>query len=139
MQRRSPNPVSVYTAKEGAMPRVVHFEIPADDPDRAIRFYQEVFGWTVKKWEAPIDYWLVTTGPEGEPGIDGAIARRTDVPVTCNTIDVPSVDDFIAKILKAGGQVKMEKTAVPGVGWFANCVDTEGNLFSIMQEAPNAK
>jgi catechol 2,3-dioxygenase-like lactoylglutathione lyase family enzyme len=60
------------------MPRVVHFEISVDDPERAIRFYSDVFGWKIEKWEGPMDYWLITTGPENEPGIDGALIRRQD-------------------------------------------------------------
>ena len=54
------------------MPRVVHFEIHADDPQRAANFYQNVFGWQINKWEGPEDYWLVTTGADNEPGINGA-------------------------------------------------------------------
>jgi predicted enzyme related to lactoylglutathione lyase len=53
------------------MPRVVHFEIAANDPDKAAAFYQEVFGWKITKWEGPQEYWLVETGEEGEPGING--------------------------------------------------------------------
>lgn len=121
------------------MPRVVHFEIPADDPDRAVSFYQSVFGWKINKWEGPIDYWLATTGQEGEPGIDGAIWRREAGAVTRNTIDVPSVDDFVAKVEEAGGQVVMGKTPVPGMGYSAMCVDTEGNMFGLMQEDPSAQ
>jgi hypothetical protein len=53
----------------------MHFELPADDPKRAIAFYEKVFGWTITKWDAPMDYWLVTTGNDDEPGINGAIMR----------------------------------------------------------------
>ncbi|MFY9638587.1 MAG: VOC family protein, partial [Methanobacterium sp.] len=52
---------------------MIWFEIPADDPGRAAKFYENVFGWKVEKWEGPFDYWLVTTGEAEEPGIDGAI------------------------------------------------------------------
>ncbi len=55
------------------MPRVIWFEIPAYNRERAAKFYEDVFGWKVEKWEGPFDYWLVTTGEEGEPGINGAI------------------------------------------------------------------
>jgi len=57
------------------MPRVIHFEIPADNPDRAVEFYKQVFGWKFDKWQGPQDYWLITTG-KGEPGIDGGMLRR---------------------------------------------------------------
>lgn len=116
------------------MPRVVHFEIPADQPERAIKFYNDVFGWQANKWEGPEDYWLVTTGEENEPGIDGGIMRRQDPSAsTTNAIDVPSVDDFTTKITENGGKVVMPKMAVPGIGYLAYCQDTKGNTFSIMQ------
>jgi uncharacterized protein len=120
------------------MLRVTHFELPADDPDRAVAFYQKVFGWQITKWEGPIDYWLVMTGKD-EPGIDGAIMRRESVTGTTNTIDVPSVDEFIQKVAAAGGKAVTQKMAIPGIGYFAYCMDTEGNLFGIMQEDPAAK
>ena len=122
------------------MPRVVHFEIGADDPADLAEFYEEVFGWTIQKWEGPLDYWLVTTGEEGQPGIDGAIMHRSDPSEnTVNTIDVPSVDEFVEKVTKTGGSVVLAKTAVPGVGWMAYCRDPQGNRFCMMQMDPTAK
>ena len=59
------------------MARVVHFEIHASDMDRAERFYTQVFGWEVQRWEGPVDYRLVTTGPDDQRGIDGAIVERS--------------------------------------------------------------
>ena len=80
------------------MPRVVHFEISADDPDRAIAFYEKVFGWKVQKWEGPMEYWVVSTGVVDEPGIDGAIMRREpNIDNTNNTIDVPDIDEYVEK------------------------------------------
>lgn len=122
------------------MPRVIHFEIPADDPDRASRFYRMVFDWQIEKWEGPTDYWLVTTGPEDEPGIDGGLARRTEPGAgTENTIGVESIDDCLDKITQEGGKILRPKAAVPGVGWLAYCEDTEGNRFGLMQDDPEAK
>ena len=122
------------------MPRVIHFEISADDPDRAISFYEEVFGWQINKWEGPIEYWLVSTGAAEEPGIDGAIMRREpNIDNTNNTIDVPDIDAYMEKIVKAGGKVVQSKIAVPGVGYSAVMLDTEGNTFGLMQNDPNAK
>jgi hypothetical protein len=116
------------------MPRVVHFEIAADDPERAVSFYETVFGWEITKWDGPMEYWLIKTGPEDEPGIDGGLAKRTDPSTgTENTIDVDSVDDYVAKIEAGGGKILRPKSAVPGVGWLAYCQDTEGNTFGIMQ------
>ena len=122
------------------MPRVVHFEISVDDPERAIKFYTDVFGWKIKKWEGPLDYWLATTGPEDQPGIDGALMRRQyPSSPTTNTIDVPSADEFLSKITEAGGKIVTPKQSVPGVGYFAYCQDTEGNTFGIMEEDTSAK
>jgi predicted enzyme related to lactoylglutathione lyase len=122
------------------MPRVVHFELSAENPDRAITFYKEVFGWQINKWEGPIEYWLVTTGEKEEPGIDGGIIRRDQSSGnTINTIDVPDVDKYVEKIVNAGGKVKQPKMSIPGVGYAAYVQDTEGNTFGIMQNDPNAQ
>lgn len=121
------------------MPRVVHFEIPADNPDRAVKFYSSVFNWKVEKWAGPIEYWLVTTGSKEAPGIDGAIMVRGQENCVINTIDVPLVDEFVAKIKAKGGKIVQPKTAIPGVGYFAYFKDTEGNKFGIMQSDMSAK
>ncbi len=116
------------------MPKVNHFELPADDPKRAIKFYTDVFGWKIDKW-GPEDYWLVTAGPEDERGADGAIQRRKDAiaPYVLNTIGVSSIDDSLKKVTKAGGKVMRPKTNIPGIGDFAYCQDTEGTIFGIIQ------
>jgi hypothetical protein len=122
------------------MGRVVHFELPADDPKRAIAFYQSVFGWKFEKWQGPVDYWLITTGPEGEPGINGGLGRRNSPGEgVVNTIDVKSVDEAVKKIEATGGRVTRPKGAVPGIGWLAYCEDSEGNPFGIMQNDPAAR
>jgi predicted enzyme related to lactoylglutathione lyase len=116
------------------MPRVVHFEVSADDTERASRFYSNVFGWEIQKWGGPKDYWLVSTGTEDQPGINGGLFKR-DGPVNyVNTIDVPSVDDYVARITEHGGRVVVPKTTIPGVGYLVYCQDTENNVFGIMQE-----
>ena len=122
------------------MPRVVHFEIAVDNPERAVQFYTKVFGWKVEKWQGPMDYWLVTTGQAPEPGIDGALLPRGSYPEpTVNTISVPSVDEYAAKILAASGKIVQPKMAIPGIGYYAVCKDSEGNTFGIMQDDPTAK
>jgi predicted enzyme related to lactoylglutathione lyase len=121
------------------MPRVVHFEIAANDPDKAAAFYREVFGWNVVKWEGPEEYWLVVTGSEEEPGIDGGIFRPNDIfSGTVNTVDVPDVDLYIEKIKSSGGEIVVEKHAIPGVGYSAYARDISGTLFGIHQEEPRA-
>jgi predicted enzyme related to lactoylglutathione lyase len=126
------------------MSRVVHFEIHADDPQRAVNFYQNIFDWQINKWEGTEDYWLVTTGPDSEPGINGAILQRRQpingdavIAYIC-TIDVSSVDDAIAKITSHGGSIALPKMAVPHVGWLAYAKDTEGNIFGVMQSDTSA-
>ena len=121
------------------MPRVVHFEIPADNPERAAAFYKKAFGWKIEKWPGPMDYWMVNTGADGEPGINGGLLKKGDVSTTTNTVGVQSVDDAIAAVSKAGGKLIMPKTPIPTVGYFAYCQDTEGNLFGVMQFDASAK
>jgi predicted enzyme related to lactoylglutathione lyase len=124
-----------------SMPRVVHFEIHTDNPDRAIAFYTRVFGWQISKWNGPVDYWLIKTGPEGERGINGGLLKRHGpgpaalqaVNSYVCTIDVPSVDEYTTKIAEAGGKLAVPKMAIPGVGWLAFFHDSEGNIVGIMQ------
>jgi uncharacterized protein len=126
------------------MARVVHFEIQADDPARAVRFYTETFGWQANKWEGPEDYWLMKTGSVNEPGIDGAILRRpapingdSVIAFVC-TVDSHAIDADIASVPTHGGTIVVPKMAVPHVGWLVYCKDTEGNIFGIMQADPQA-
>jgi predicted enzyme related to lactoylglutathione lyase len=127
------------------MPRVVHFEIHADEPERAIRFYTAAFGWKVARWPGQ-DYWLVKTGEDGQPGIDGGIMPRQGPrppegqPVNAFpcTIQVDDLDHHLAKVLEAGGKNVVPRMPIPGVGWLAYCHDTEGNVFGLMQRDPAA-
>jgi uncharacterized protein len=122
------------------MPRVVHFEIAAADPERAAKFYGDVFGWELNKWSGPQEYWLITTGADGEPGINGGMLRRQPQwPGTVNTVGVPNVDDFTSRIERHGGKTVVPKMAIQGVGWLAYCQDPEGNVFGIIQPDTAAK
>jgi predicted enzyme related to lactoylglutathione lyase len=122
------------------MPKVVHFELPADDPQRAVAFYEKVFGWTISKWDGPFDYWLVTTGSDDELGINGAITpRMMPEQVTTDTIGVESLDDSLKKIVEAGGTITQPKQTILGIGYIAYCTDTEGNLFGVIQPDMSAK
>lgn len=122
------------------MPRVIHFEINSDEPERAVKFYSDVFGWNIQKWAGPADYWLASTGEKSEPGIDGAITRRMNPAAgTVNTISVPSLEEFMARVAGNGGKVITPRMVVTGVGYFAYCQDTEGNIFGIMQEDVSAR
>jgi predicted enzyme related to lactoylglutathione lyase len=118
--------------------RPVHFEIPADDPEKNIAFFEKVFGWKFQKWEGPVDYYFIVTGQEG-PGLDGGLMKRMHPgqPVV-NTIDVPSIDDFAEKITEAGGQIVVPKMVIPGIGWLAYFKDPDGNVHGIMQDDTSA-
>jgi hypothetical protein len=126
------------------MSRVVHFEIHAERPERAIAFYSALFGWRFEQWgDQP--YWMVTTGPDGEPGINGGLMPRHGlidgqavIAYVC-TIDVPSVDAALEKALALGGQLALAKMPIPGIGWLAYAKDTEGNIFGMVQNDPSAK
>ena len=121
------------------MPRVVHFEIGADDPERARAFYEDVFAWNFVKWGGIDDYWLVQTGSDEEPGINGGLFVRKGAAGHVNTIAVPEIDEYLEKVEASGGEVVTPKRALPGVGWLAYCRDTEGSVFGLMQTDPHAK
>ena len=104
------------------MGRVVHFEIHADDTDRAVQFYSKTFGWTFNQWEGN-PYWLITTGPPDTPGIDGGLSQRHGeidgeavIAYVC-TIDVDDLDAAVAAVQENGGRITIEKQPIPGVGW----------------------
>jgi len=125
---------------EIGMPRVIHFEIDATKPERLVAFYEKIFGWKMEKWEGPVEYWLITTGKDDQPGINGGLSKRTESqPTMVNTIDVPSVDEFVKKVEKNGGKIVVPKHAIPGVGYIAYFKDPEGNMFGMMQDDPSAK
>ena len=122
------------------MPRIVHFDVPADDPIRAQKFYGEVFDWKFDKWNGPMEYWMVKTGDDKQPGINGGLSKRMPGQAgLTNTIDVTSIDEYTKKIQAKGGQIVSPKMPIPGVGYFAQCKDTEGNIFGIIQMDQNAK
>jgi predicted enzyme related to lactoylglutathione lyase len=138
---------------------VVHFEIPADEPERAAKFYRELFGWEISKWEGSaeerdgmadyrpenFEYWMVRTVPTDakgmptRPGVNGGLMRRMfpgQAPV--NYISVDSVDEFVKRAERLGARILMAKMPVPGMGWFAQLADTEGNVVAIWETDANA-
>jgi uncharacterized protein len=122
------------------MSRVIHFEIPAAEPERAAAFYKKVFGWKFEKWPGPVEYWMVTTGADGAPGINGGLLKKqAPTTATTTTIGVESVDKAIDAVTSAGGKLVTPKTPIPTVGYFAYLEDTEGNLLGVMQSDPHAK
>jgi predicted enzyme related to lactoylglutathione lyase len=129
--------------------RVIHFEVQADDIERAKKFYSNVFGWEIKKWggDKPdtdygvsMEYWGLVTG-KSNPGIDGGLYKRSDSPRKMNsfdcTIQVSDMDKAIAAVKANGGQIQpyegKEKWEMEKLGWFSRAVDSEGNVFGLMQ------
>ncbi len=104
------------------MSRVIHFEIAAKEPEKAVEFYTKVFGWKLENWGGPMEYWMITTGPGDEPGIDGGLLRGEPLNAYVN-----------------GGKITQPKGPIPGIGWFAVFQGPDGNLFGILQSDPNAK
>jgi predicted enzyme related to lactoylglutathione lyase len=122
--------------------RVVHFEVPFDDGDRARSFYKEIFGWDVTEMPG-MDYTMVTSGPSGdngptEPGfINGGMMSRKDSPASgpVVTIDVDDIDATLIKIEDTGGSRLGDKAAVGGMGFAAYFKDSEGNVLGLWQSA----
>ena len=122
------------------MPRIVHFEIYADDVDRAQKFYEDLYGWEITKWDGPaqMDYRFVITGREG-PGIDGGLTHRPHEGATgVNYVDVDSIDEYLDRVRAAGGRVLQPKIPISGVGFIAICQDTEGNPIGFFQTDESA-
>ncbi len=121
------------------MSRPMHFEIPADDPSRAMDFYKKVFGWSFESWPGPMEYWMATTGDEKAPGINGGLMRRAHPGQgVVTTIGVENVDATIEKLQANGAKITVPKMAVPTIGWLVYFQDPEGNHWGAMQMDPSA-
>jgi uncharacterized protein len=118
---------------------IVWFEIPADKVERARKFYGELFGWKIEKFPGVQDYWHVDTGG-GEDTLNGGLLTRNqpEQQIT-NYIGVKSVTKSMEKVEKLGGKVCTPKTAVPQMGYFAICQDTESNTFALWERNDAAK
>jgi len=127
--------------------RVTHFEVHAENPERAMAFYTNALGWEFHSWGGPVPYWLITTGPADQPGINGGLVpRRGASPLEGQAVNAyvctvmsDGLDATSEAILANGGTIALPKMPVPGVGWLAYFKDTEGNIFGVMQEDKNAK
>lgn len=118
---------------------VVHFEIHSTNLEQSLEFFRTVMGWELSQWGGPQEYWLAKSHPPGSPGIDGGLMRSLDAESrTVNTIQVPSVDKYVAKITAAGGEIVVPIMAIPGVGYLAYAKDPTGVLFGIMHSDPTA-
>ncbi len=116
------------------MNRVVQFQVTAHNPERAAAFYNQAFGWHIQNYEGAMEYWFIQTGDDSQPGINGGIMRHDgQMPNVINTVGVASLDDSLETVVKSGGQIVQPKFSVPGMGYLAYIVDTEGNMFGLMQ------
>jgi predicted enzyme related to lactoylglutathione lyase len=120
------------------MPKIVHFEIPVDDPQRAAAFYRDALGWEITRFgEEP--YWLVRAGTDEEPGADGALVSREELHQSPVVIaGVADIDDALSRVQKCGGQTIQGKLPIPGMGWSAYIRDPEGNTIGFFQPDMNA-
>jgi len=122
------------------MPRVIRFEITAENPERVIKFYESVFGWDFQKGVESKEYWLIRTGTPSETGINGGLMKKQDPDVgVYNSIAVPSIDEYIQKFKESGGTIVGQKTCIPKAGYVAYFKDPEGNIFRILEPDASAK
>jgi len=123
------------------MPTIVHFDIATDDPARAKKFYEGLFDWKMAGPPGMTDYYLIETKDlKGGAGVGGGLGRRGDPGQRITTyFGVDSIDEYVAKVEKLGGKVIQPKMPVPGWGFLASCLDTEGNMFGLWQEDTGAK
>jgi len=113
--------------------RVVHFEIPCDDPQRTMDFFRQVFGWKFEQFGTE-EYWSAITGDDDTAGINGGLMKKRDPqqPVA-NSIQVFNLERTVDEIEKAGGTIVVPKMPIPGVGWLAYFKDPDGNIHGLYQ------
>ena len=126
-------------SKKPTAANIIWFEIPADDPARAQKFYSSLFGWKINPFPGATDYWHIDTGGGDDTPDGGMIVRKHETQPITNYVNVPSVTRGMAKVKKLGGTVCKPKTAVPQMGYFAICRDTEGNEFALWEINMKAK
>jgi len=111
---------------------IVHFEIPSDNIKRAKKFYNDLFGWRMEKMPGSMEYWTFSTDSNKNSGEQQNIGGVPQQSIT-NYISVKSVDEYSKKVESLGGKVKVPKTEVLNLGWFAICTDTENNTFGLWE------
>jgi predicted enzyme related to lactoylglutathione lyase len=125
--------------------KVVHFEIPADDAERASAFYRSAFDWSITA-EPGMEYWALRTtqtGDDGMPSEPGAIngglfIREPSLRTPIVTVDVDNIDDTLARIEELGGSTVQPKSAVADMGFAAYFADSEGNIIGLWENAAPA-
>ncbi len=127
------------------MPRPVHFEIHASDPEPVREFYEQLFGWEFEKW-GDQDYWLITTGEDGEPGVNGGMLPRqgprpdVDAPVSAwvMSVDVPDCQGYLDKAIALGADQALPVMDMSGVGKVAYFKDPDGNIVGLYEDVRSA-
>jgi len=119
---------------------IVHFEIPASDVEKLKNFYGKLFDWKIEKVPGPSDYWLIKTVPTDESGVpkeqgvNGGMMKKQDPNQRAtNYISVESVDEYSKKVQQLGGRIIVSKQEIPEMGYFAICIDPEGNVFALWE------
>jgi predicted enzyme related to lactoylglutathione lyase len=127
MQKRQVKPARTAAS-------VCWFDVPADDLGRAKKFYGSLFGWKFAKLSAAVaDYWHIDTGGKDASPDGGLLPRMHPGHTITVYVTVPSIDKAVAKVQKLGGTVCKQKTAVPHMGYFVICEDTEHNAFALWE------
>jgi uncharacterized protein len=122
-----------------------YFDFTVRDLARAKTFFEQVLGWRFERFEMPYEYYRIQAGPEGEAGIDGGIGGIEDSPtsegrsMTQVTVPVRDLDDVVARVVAAGGQVVETRMPIPGIGWYATCAEPGGLKFGLIEADESAR
>lgn len=117
----------------------VYFDLSVLDLGAARAFFEQVLGWRFERFDMPYEYYRIKAGPDQEAGIDGGIGRAQDAPLSAGrpmtqvTVAVAQLDDVLSRVQASGGRVVEAKTWIPGVGWYATCVEPGGLIFGLVQ------
>ena len=123
------------------MTTIVHFDVPAEDLKRAKIFYEKLFEWKIEPVPGPMEYYnIVTKDENGKEGIGGGMGKRgqPDQKIT-NYIGVSSIDEYVKKVQDLGGRIIMPKTTIPGFGYLATFLDSEGNTLGLWETDSSAQ
>ena len=117
--------------------QITHIEFPADDTERATRFYHELFGWQLEEMEGFPGYFLFSVGAiERAGGAIGERGKSTGERLRIY-IETDSIDDVVARVPELGGSVETPRTEIPGQGWYAVIIDSEGNEVGLFEGLPS--
>ena len=121
------------------MPRITHFELPSTDLEASRKFYENVLGWRIMKWDGPVEYWMVETGQAGTPGINGGLGgAANELHGTVNTAEVEDLEVTLRLVEANGGSIVMPKDMIPGVGWLAYVREPGGAFLGLIQNLPTS-